>query len=125
MAQNNPVNESASYSAAGSANAPLNTTSAYGTSTHPNTTSTSTTHGTKSSKLNEVKGVVAAIHGAGEKLRGEFNSGVDRAFNESSGVAKNQRIANAGDTEMTTGQFTHATKNREGVVPGDHEKRRI
>ena len=29
-----------------------------------------------------VKGMVAAVHGVGEKIRGEFNSGVDRAFNE-------------------------------------------
>jgi hypothetical protein len=29
-----------------------------------------------------VKGMIAAVHGAGEKIRGEFNSGVDRAFNE-------------------------------------------
>lgn len=41
----------------------------------------------------------------------------------SEGVAKNERIANAGDSEMTTGQFAHSTKNREGVVPGDHERR--
>jgi len=28
------------------------------------------------------KGLVAAIHGAGEAIRGNFNAGVDRAFNE-------------------------------------------
>ena len=26
--------------------------------------------------------MLAAAHGAGEKIRGEFNSGVDRTFNE-------------------------------------------
>jgi len=124
MAQNNPVNEQASYSTTGDTNAPLNTSSNYGTSTtstaHPTTSSTG-------SKMKEagsgIKAVLAGIHGAGEKLRGEFNSGVDCTFNEREGVAKNERIANAGDSEMTTGEFSHATKNREGVVPGDHERR--
>lgn len=32
--------------------------------------------------LNGVKGAFAAVHGAGEKIRGEFNAGVDRAFND-------------------------------------------
>ena len=30
----------------------------------------------------KVKGALAGIHGLGEKLRGEFNAGVDRAFDE-------------------------------------------
>lgn len=29
-----------------------------------------------------VKGVLAAVHGAGESIRGQLNAGVDRAFNE-------------------------------------------
>ena len=29
-----------------------------------------------------VKGLVAAVHGVGEKVRGGFNAGVDRAFND-------------------------------------------
>jgi len=29
-----------------------------------------------------IGGVFAAVHGAGEKIRGEFNAGVDRAFDE-------------------------------------------
>jgi len=74
-----------------------------------------------------VKGVLAGIHGIGEKVRGEFNAGVDEAFNEnggqSEGVVKNAAVANAGDKELTTGQFSHATKNREGAVPGDGERR--
>lgn len=39
-------------------------------------------------------------------------------------MAKNQRIANAGENELATGEFAHSTKNR-GAVPGDHEKRRL
>jgi len=74
-----------------------------------------------------VKGVLAGIHGVGEKVRGEFNGAIDGAFNEngsqSEGVVKNAAVANAGDAERKTGQFTHATKNREGAVPGDNERR--
>jgi len=74
-----------------------------------------------------VKGVLAGIHGVGEKVRGEFNGAVDGAFNEngsqSEGVVKNAAVANAGDAERKTGQFTHATKNREGAIPGDNERR--
>lgn len=39
-----------------------------------------------SSKLKEsasgVKGLAAAVHGAGEMIRGNINAGVDRAFND-------------------------------------------
>jgi len=71
-----------------------------------------------------VKGVAAAVHGLGEKVRGTFNKGVDDAFHEDQGVAKNSSIANAGDNEMATGKFAASTKNREGALPGaDHEKR--
>ena len=42
-----------------------------------------------------------------------------------SGEMRNQAVADSGQSEITTGQFSHATKNREGVVPGaDHEVRR-
>jgi len=97
---------------------------------------TSTTHPTQSAPggsgglqdgVQGVKGVLAGIHGIGEKLRGEFNEGIDEAFNENGsqaeGVARNAAVANAGDKELTTGQFAHGTKNREGVVPGNNERR--
>jgi len=71
--------------------------------------------------------VLAGIHGIGEKVRGEFNAGVDETFNQNGsqaeGVARNAAVANAGDKELTTGQFAHATKNREGAVPGDEGRR--
>ncbi|KAE8454552.1 hypothetical protein EG329_000175 [Mollisiaceae sp. DMI_Dod_QoI] len=196
MAQNNPVNEAASYSSTGGANAPLNTGTTYGNTntgpttthhaanttapgagtapgtgpapgTHPthnpihntanpntntntntavpgtavnqtqptttHTTAPSTTHTTSTtttsnsnphSKLTAAKNLVAGIHGAGEKIRGEFNTAVDDTFNERGGVEKNRRVANAGDAELATGEFAHSTKNREGAVPGaDHGRR--
>jgi len=70
-----------------------------------------------------LKGVVAAVHGAGESIRGQLNAGVDKAFNEPTGEAKNAAIANSGEQEMATGDFSTQTKNREGAIPGDHEKR--
>jgi hypothetical protein len=55
------------------------TTEATGTGTATNVRPTS-------SKIKEsasgVKGLAAAIHGAGEAIRGNFNAGVDRAFND-------------------------------------------
>jgi len=44
---------------------------------------------------------------------------------QSEGIAKNERIANAGNSEMATGQFAQSTKNREGAVPGDQDPRRV
>jgi hypothetical protein len=44
---------------------------------------------------------------------------------QSEGIAKNERIANAGNSEMATGQFAQSTKDREGAVPGDHDPRRV
>jgi hypothetical protein len=44
---------------------------------------------------------------------------------QSEGIAKNERIANAGNSEMATGQFAKSTKNREEAVPGDHDTRRV
>jgi len=154
MAQNNPINEASSYSTTGGANAPLNTGSGYGntntgpTTTHHSantagtgtgagttgtgvagtTTNTTTTGNSTGSKIREagggIKGVLAGIHGVGEKVRGEFNSAVDEGFNEPTGVAKNKAVANAGDAERHTGQFAGSTKNREGALPGsDHERR--
>jgi len=81
---------------------------------------TTTGHGT-----NPVKNILAGIHGAGEKLRGEINGWVDSAAGEQEGVQKNAAIANAGDAEMQTGQFSTGTKNREGAVPGDGGRRHL
>lgn len=72
-----------------------------------------------------VKGVVAAVHGAGEALRGTFNREVDRAFHDKAGEIKNDQIAREGEAEITEGRFAPSTKNREGVVPeADHGERR-
>jgi len=126
MAQNNPVNEASSFSTTNSANAPQNTNSTYEhTSTATGNTHPSSTGQKTQEAASGVKGLFAAAHGAGEKLRGEFNAGVDRTFDEKEGVAKNEAVARAGDGEMTTGRFTHSTKNREGAVPGDGERRRL
>jgi len=94
--------------------------------THPTQSATGGSGGLKEG-VQGVKGVLAGIHGIGEKVRGEFNEGVDQAFNENGsqaeGVARNAAVANAGDNELTTGQFAHATKNREGAAPGDEGRR--
>lgn len=72
-----------------------------------------------------VKGIVAAVHGAGEALRGTFNREVDRAFHDKAGEIKNDQIAREGEAEITEGRFAPSTKNRDGVVPGaDHGERR-
>jgi hypothetical protein len=63
--------------------------------------------------------------------RGREGERVGRGENEwtdtmqSEGIAKNERIANAGNSEMATGQFAQSTKNREGAVPGDQDPRRV
>ncbi|CZR62933.1 uncharacterized protein PAC_12830 [Phialocephala subalpina] len=145
----NPVDRAAAQSSTGSANAPLNTGSTYGnTSTganvthHTNTnvgghatgadavggTTTGHTTGAGGSAVgghgSGIKGIAAGIHGLGEKVRGEFNTVVDRAFNEREGVAKNRAVADAGDMERETGRFAGSTKDREGAIPGaTHERR--
>jgi hypothetical protein len=44
---------------------------------------------------------------------------------QSGGVQKSDAITSAGIDEIETGRFSHATKNREGIVPGsDREVRR-
>jgi len=71
-----------------------------------------------------VKGLAAAVHGTGEMLRGHINATVDRAVNDKAGEARNSAIAAAGENEITTGQFSHGTKNREGAIPGADGDRR-
>jgi len=70
-----------------------------------------------------LKGVFAGIHGAGEALRGTVNSAVDEVAGDAHGKAKNDAVTVGGVNEMESGQFTQGTKNREGVVPGDQERR--
>ncbi|KUJ09321.1 uncharacterized protein LY89DRAFT_724347 [Mollisia scopiformis] len=129
MAQPNPINQSSSLSSTGGTNEPLTTGSTYNNPSQPTTSTTSTTTsstgtGTESTG-SKLKGVLAGIHGAGEKIRGEFNSAVDEGFHEPGGVAKNRAVADAGEGEIATGQFTGETKNREGVVPGADYGRRL
>ncbi|TVY39693.1 hypothetical protein LOCC1_G005385 [Lachnellula occidentalis] len=97
-----------------STNTNTHTGNTLGTSTGTGTATGPTTTGQKSqSAASSVGGVVAGIHGAGEKLRGEFNAGVDRAFNEPQGAVKNQGVADAGEREIETGHFAGSTKERE------------
>jgi len=84
--------------------------------TNTNTTQTSGGRGTNQGvkqAASSVGGVFAAVHGAGEKIRGEFNAGVDRTFNEPEGEVKNANVAAAGDREIDTGHFAGSTKARE------------
>lgn len=74
-------------------------------------------HDSSSSKTGGIKSAIAGVHGLGEKVRGEFNAGVDKAAGEpsSEGVA----TAASGTKEMQTGEFSHSTKAREGINAGD------
>jgi len=74
------------------------------------TTNPATTTGTATasqSKIKEsaasAKGVLSAIHGAGESIRGNFNSAVDETFHEPLGVEKNNRVVEKGEAEMRKG----------------------
>ncbi|KAL3480536.1 hypothetical protein BJX99DRAFT_254526 [Aspergillus californicus] len=58
-----------------------------------------------------VRGVFAAIHGAGEWLRGGVNAAVDRAFGSEEGVTRNKAISQAGQQEIRSGNFTGDTHN--------------
>jgi hypothetical protein len=55
-------------------------TSQYGNNIESTTSGTAGQHGT--SHGGGVKGIAAAVHGAGEKIRGTFNKGVDAAAGE-------------------------------------------
>ncbi|PVH86159.1 hypothetical protein DL98DRAFT_650223 [Cadophora sp. DSE1049] len=135
MAQRNPVVEAESLSSTGRANEPINTGSTYAAGNNANTaapsgmhtTGTTTTgHTTSSTGTGTgVKGVLAGIHGIGEKVRGEFNKGVDGAVGDKEGVLKNEAVADAGDRERLTGTFAGETKNREGTLPGADGGRRF
>ncbi|KAJ5034897.1 uncharacterized protein L3040_008165 [Drepanopeziza brunnea f. sp. 'multigermtubi'] len=88
------------------------------TTTTRTATTTPTTPTTTASHASSVKGVLAGIHGLGEKVRGEFNSAVDGAAGDREGVARNRAVAEAGERERLTGSFAAETKVREGGVPG-------
>jgi len=62
-------------------------TSQYGNNVESTTSGTAGEHGTGAGggvkdTAGGVKNVIAGIHGVGEKLRGEFNAGVDNTFHE-------------------------------------------
>lgn len=63
-----------------------------------------------------IKGALAGVHGMGEKIRGEFNAGVDQAFHEDD--SKGVKTAAAGEKEMYTGHFSSGTKEREAGHAG-------
>ncbi|KAL4817074.1 hypothetical protein BDW67DRAFT_160520 [Aspergillus spinulosporus] len=56
-----------------------------------------------------VRGFFAAVHGAGEWLRGGINAAVDRTFGDEDGVARNEAISRAGQEEIRSGRFSHDT----------------
>jgi len=74
-------------------------------------------HDSSNSKSGGLKSAVAGIHGLGEKVRGEFNAGVDKAAGEPS--SDGVKTAASGTKEMQTGQFSHSTKEREGINAAD------
>ncbi|KAK6580312.1 hypothetical protein PZA11_007334 [Diplocarpon coronariae] len=64
-----------------------------------------TTHSNTHSAGHGVKGLLAGIHGLGEKVRGEFNGAVDVVAGDEEGLAKDHAVADAGDRERLTGTF--------------------
>ncbi|KAK3311678.1 uncharacterized protein B0T15DRAFT_522239 [Chaetomium strumarium] len=47
-----------------------------------------------------VKGLFTGVHGAGESLRGGLNAAVDKAFGTEDGLAKDDVIAQKGESEL-------------------------
>jgi len=97
----------------------------YNSNTAPTTGTTGTTAPTSTAHeaAKGIKGAFAAVHGAGEAIRGTINSAVDDVANDREGVAKNNQVAGSGLDEIETGRFSSQTKNREGAIPGDKERR--
>jgi len=149
MAATNPTTN---FSSTNPAYTHTNPNTTYSSSTHPVTTGTTGTTTTTDAASNNnvpvertaagvgagapvggassphsaaqgIKGVFAGVHGAGEALRGTFNSAVDELAGDAHGKVKNDNITVGGVNEMESGQFTTGTKNREGAIPGDHERR--
>jgi len=60
-----------------------------------------------------VTGMLAGIHGVGEKIRGKVNAGIDDSFHEDS--SRGVKTAASGDQEIGTGHFSQQTKDREAL----------
>ncbi|MCJ1351587.1 MAG: hypothetical protein MMC33_001571 [Icmadophila ericetorum] len=82
-----------------------------------------------SGNTNVIGGIKAAakgIHGAGETIRGTFNSAIDDLAHDENGKAKNNAVANKGLNEMEsmsgagtgTVSTTGTTTSHAGAIPG-------
>ncbi|KAF1351259.1 hypothetical protein BDV97DRAFT_398206 [Delphinella strobiligena] len=67
------------------------------------TTSTSANTGSQAGE--GLKGLFAKGHGVGESLRGNINSAIDGFTGDTTAQAKNESIAQGGQSEFQTGQF--------------------
>ncbi|KAM5458345.1 hypothetical protein MaudCBS49596_000258 [Microsporum audouinii] len=68
-----------------------------------------------------VKSAAAGIRGMGEKIRGKAGAVVDRAMHDPEGVAENQHTMRQGEREMHGGDFSHSTREREGLPHSERE----
>ncbi|EFE38560.1 hypothetical protein TRV_06754 [Trichophyton verrucosum HKI 0517] len=68
-----------------------------------------------------VKSAAAGAHGFGERVRGSAGAFVDRAMNDPEGAAKNERVVREGQKEMHTGDFSHSTREKEGLPHSERE----
>jgi hypothetical protein len=50
--------------------------------------------------------LIQCTQGAGEALRGTLNAAVDKTFGHQEGAERNQEIAQKGEQEVQSGQFT-------------------
>lgn len=48
------------------------------------------------------------LQGMGESIRGNVNTAIDSALNDTTGVARNKAIADKGEREMRTGKFVES-----------------
>ncbi|KAG8528228.1 uncharacterized protein KY384_007145 [Bacidia gigantensis] len=65
--------------------------------------------------LQGLKTAAVGIHGAGETLRGTFNSAVDKRFHDPEAVARNQAIADSGRQEIESGKLSQASRAQGGI----------
>jgi len=79
------------------------TTTAHTTNPTTSTGTTTAPPSTIKESAASAKGLLSAVHGAGESIRGNFNSAVDETFNEPLGVEKNNRVVENGEAEMRKG----------------------
>ncbi|KAM5471986.1 hypothetical protein MauCBS54593_003393 [Microsporum audouinii] len=68
-----------------------------------------------------VKSAAAGVRGMGEKIRGKAGAVVDRAMHDPEGVAENQHTMRQGEREMHGGDFSHSTREREGLPHSERE----